>query len=243
MIHMQPVVALLLVASDVARAALARRLARPSFRARAPLAGHRWTELQLQSTSLVNAGPDPHKDFEAYKKKEIKPPPEPGPGAATGYDRAFNACDGCITFYPVIGPTPGPGDPPRQSCRYGSCNLRDPQTQPWGGVMQGRLGPVGGSQPDYMGGWWHPEKPLQCFTTDAVSWFKDCNELLWKEAKNVKEVSHVCEYMFQLNVLGPFVGQKIPFVRLNTIAGIEHENCATVIEDAWRLYDDINSFN
>jgi len=165
------------------------------------------------------------------------PPDSPGAGPPTSYTKPYDACLACLRFNPTMAPVIDNqlGMPEGAACRYGACDFRDPQTQPWGGVLGG-----GGSEPDPEGGWYKPAQPaLQCFTTSDVAWYDECNPLLYSMATSVWQVSTACEYQQQLNVFGPFVGHKEPFVRL--AAG--NEDCGARIEDGWRLYDDKDSFN
>jgi len=187
--------------------------------------------LRARSMRLLQ-GPN----FEAYKDW-TKGPPDAGPHPATSYEKPYDACVGCVRFSPTISvpeheENEGPG---AEECRFGPCDFRDPQTQPWGGVIGG------GSEADPETGWYKPPKPLVCFTHEDVSWYDKCDDLLYKEAATVPQVSTACEYIEQINVMGPFIGFTKAFERLG--APRKGEECAKVIEDGWTLYDDANSFN
>jgi len=202
--------------------------------------------LRAHRTKLLQAPGDPgdYGNFEAYSKKYhnsyyknlAKGPPNAPEGPATSYDDPYHACIGCVRFNPMIHLEATPGGPPPNECRYGPCDFRDPQTQPWGGVLGG-----GGSEPDPENGWYLPAKPLVCFTLDGISWFDKCDSVLFDEAKSTYEVSTACEYREQLNVVGPFVGAAAPFMRIGEKRN--HEKCAEVIKAGWTLYDDKNAFN
>jgi hypothetical protein len=64
---------------------------------------------------------------------------------------------------------------------------------------------------------------------------------MYKDAATVYQVSSACEYIEQVNVLGPFIGFKMPFTRIDYHR--KGQECGPVIEGGWTLYDDHNSFN
>lgn len=152
-----------------------------------------------------------------------------------------SACLACVQFYPTkkdgrmyhddLYQDPDGGTWP-QTCRAGPCNFRDPQVQPWGGMIGA------GSEPyrDAFASWWKPPADKTCFTLDDVSWYTDCEEELLSRSENIIDVSRVCSYRHQLALpnSGIFAGVTVPYTRLDS----SHEQClATIAFQGKKFYD------
>eukprot|EP00747_Dinoflagellata_sp_TGD_P182319 gnl/TRDRNA2_/TRDRNA2_36531_c0_seq1.p1 gnl/TRDRNA2_/TRDRNA2_36531_c0~~gnl/TRDRNA2_/TRDRNA2_36531_c0_seq1.p1 ORF type:complete len:436 (-),score=52.79 gnl/TRDRNA2_/TRDRNA2_36531_c0_seq1:243-1550(-) len=169
--------------------------------------------------------------------------------AATTFDTELDACRACITFYPekqdglknhASIPQDVSGGAWAKTCHAGPCDLRDPQTQPWGGIV----GAGSEAFQDAFGGWWKPPDNKQCITLDPVQWYKDCDPILRTGLATMYDISRYCSYTSQLSLpsptpafLSPFAGVSKPFTRLNP----SREQClGTIQKQGKALFDDTN---
>lgn len=160
-----------------------------------------------------------------------------GPPQITTFSNASTACAACVEFYPKkedgkrfhddLYQDKNGGVWPR-SCRAGSCDFRDPQTDPVGGVVGKGVGP--GGKPDGK----------TCLTRDPVPWFADCELILFAEAKSVLDVTRYCSYREQMFIPPPtgqvshFGGKPEAWKRI----GGNGENClATISKQGANLFD------
>lgn len=172
--------------------------------------------------------------------------------AITTFDKEIDACRACITFFPekedgekYHAPIPKNemGGEWARVCHAGPCDFRDPQTQPWGGV----IGAGTEAFTDPWGSWWKPPENKQCMTKDPVFGYSDCEPILYDSMENMYDVTRFCSYQTQLSfppptnkTLSPWTGVEKHFTRLNS----GREPCLTVIETMGpNLYSDMNSFD
>jgi len=168
-----------------------------------------------------------------------------GPPPGTVFGSVVEACDQCIAFYPEkLGDGGKFGSPEykdakgghwEQRCRAGPCNFREPQTQPWGGVLGA------GSVADPSVGWWKGPDDGTCFTLDPVFKFQECEPALRPAARTTHDLLRWCGYKHQIAALPmEFAGAKTPFTRL----GGGKEECQNIIEkEGHAFYDDKSFFD
>lgn len=84
-----------------------------------------------------------------------------------------------------------------------------------------------------------------CFSRDPIAKYDDCQDVLYADATQVMDLSRVCEYNHQIQVMSnPQVwgGNIKPFtVYLNM--GSQELDCMSVIQDGNKVYDDSDSFD
>jgi len=79
-----------------------------------------------------------------------------------------------------------------------------------------------------------------CFSLDPIEWYDSCSPMLWEAAQDVMDSARVCEYDHQIQVVSnPNIwdGKMKPFTAY-TIAGHGELDCAAVIQDGSKFYDD-----
>lgn len=123
-----------------------------------------------------------------------------GPPQFTTFSNKTMACKACMEFFPEkqdgerfhsgIYEDKDGGEWPR-ICRAGSCDFRDPQTDPVGGVIGQGVGP--GRTPDGK----------SCITQDPVPWYDDCDPIVKESLSSVQEVTRYCSYREQIFVPPP----------------------------------------
>jgi len=123
-----------------------------------------------------------------------------GPPEFTTFSNSTTACQACIEFFPEKKDggrfhsrlyEDEKGGVWAQTCRAGSCDFRDPQTQPVGGVIGKGVGP--GGEPDGK----------TCITRDPVPWYADCEPIVMSAASTVNEVTRYCSYREQIFIPPP----------------------------------------
>lgn len=159
----------------------------------------------------------------------------------TAYKTPLDACKACITFFPTKADgqkfsaaihQDASGGSWAQTCRAGPCDFRDPQTQPWGGV----IGAGSEAYQDAFGAWWRSPQGRSCMTRDPVSWYKDCGPILLEAASTYLDVTRYCSFTHQIFVPPPvgaetsgavvaMAGGSAPFARLDGSG----EQCQAVI--------------
>lgn len=174
----------------------------------------------------------------------------------TSFDTRPAACSACISFYPEQRDGEKFHDPvyrdPKggkweQRCRVGPCNQRDPQVQPWGGM-------IGAGSESYTdmtltswGSWWRAPLGKSCFTQDPVSWFEDCEGVLLEDAKSMYDLTRICSYRHQIAIPPPqnkglrplgFAGATEAFTRLDS----SREKCLATIQSQGTALFDNSSF-
>jgi len=170
---------------------------------------------------------------------------EPG---VTTYQTPLDACRACMTFFPSKEDGHKFHDPIHQDaaggsweqrCRAGPCDFRDPQNQPWGGM----IGAGSEAFQDTFASWWRAPTTESCMTRDPVSWYHDCESMLLEDAKNYHDITQYCSYRNQIFVPPPadqpgskiFAGATTAFTRLDA----SHENCyATIADQGEKLFSD-----
>lgn len=129
------------------------------------------------------------------------------PAPPSTYTNYKSACQDCMRSFPN-----------EKRCYYGGCDLRDPNTQPEGGVIG-------------VGAEWKPPQNRVCFSLDPVSWFKDCGNDLLTEAKKAEDVAFACSYNFKIRIFpkqfhGDFDGYT---AQRMDVTKDKSENCANIM--------------
>lgn len=152
----------------------------------------------------------------------------------TTFNNVTSACQACIEFWPEkedalrfhskLYVDEKWGGIWARSCRAGTCDFRDPQTEPVGGVV--------GKGDDRI-----------CITRDPVPWFSECEPIILQSASSLLDVTRYCSYREQLFVPPPigtvsrFDGKPQAWARI----GGTKEQCLTTIEkEGAALFDDSN---
>jgi len=167
---------------------------------------------------------------------------EYGPPQFTTFGNSTSACQACIEFFPekedgkrfhsdLYADRDG-GIWPR-TCRAGSCDFRDPQTQPVGGIIGKGVGP--GGAPDGK----------TCITRDPVPWYTDCEPVALAAAKSITEVTQYCSYKNQLFIPPP--AENVSYLAGSAgkawrRIGGSKEQCLSVIEKQGSALHDTTSF-
>lgn len=144
---------------------------------------------KLHSLLSIEQVPGPTPQYVAY-----------GPPEFTTFSNMTMACKACIEFFPEkqdgsrfhsqLYEDRDGGVWPRV-CRAGSCDFRDPQTDPVGGVIGKGVGP--GRTPDGK----------SCITRDPVQWYSDCEPIVEASVSSLTEVTRYCSYKEQVFIPPP----------------------------------------
>lgn len=84
-----------------------------------------------------------------------------------------------------------------------------------------------------------------CFSQDPIAYYDDCQDVLYADAEQVMDLSRVCEYNHQIQVLSNpqvWYGNIKPFTTYINEASSELD-CMTIIQDGAIVYNDDDSFD
>jgi hypothetical protein len=155
---------------------------------------------------------------------------EYGPPEFTTFSNSTSACQACIESFPEKEDgkrfhsrlyEDRDGGTWARACRAGTCDFRDPQTDPVGGIIGKGVGP--GGTPDGK----------TCLTRDPVPWYEDCEPVVLAGVKSLTDVTRYCSYREQMfippaaNTVSHFAGAKD---KAWSRIGGSKESCAATIE-------------
>lgn len=146
----------------------------------------------------------PHSKFTLLSIGQV-PGPTPqyvsyGAPEFSTFSNLTTACQACVEFFPEKQDgkkfhsnlyESKDGGVWGRACRAGSCDFRDPQTQPVGGIIGQGVGP--GGKPDGK----------SCITQDPVPWYSDCELIVKDAASSITEVTRYCSYREQIFIPPP----------------------------------------
>lgn len=189
---------------------------------------------------------------------------QPKEGFYGAYKSRVSSCKDCVAFYPKIeqgGSADGHYRKWPAQCYVGDCNFEDP----WA------MGPPDKSCGD--AGWecWYwglqdmckdPNYGVTmrtickatcgtctgtkfCFSRDPIAMYDDCQQVLFTDATQVMDLSRVCEYNHQIQVLSNpqvWYGNIKPFTIYQDMGSSELD-CMKVIQDGAIVYKDDDSFD
>lgn len=174
---------------------------------------------------------------EAFSFLSIEQVPGPTPGYVkygkpefTTFNNVSSACQACVEFWPAKEDGGRFHEPTHEDssggvwdrvCRVGTCDFRDPQTDPVGGVV--------GKGDDRT-----------CITRDPVPWFKDCEPVLLETTATILDATRYCSYREQMFIPPPagtvsrFAGKPKAWER---IGGRSEQCMATIQKEGAALFD------
>jgi len=215
-------------------------------------------------SKLVNAPGRSHALYSALQTATSSYALQPKEGNYGAYKTRVNSCKDCIAFYPKIeqgGSADGHYREWPAQCYVGDCKFEDP----WA------AGPPDTSCGD--AGWecwyWGLQDMCKhvhyggtmrtlckatcgtctgqkfCFSRDPIAYYDDCQQVLYADATQVMDLSRVCEYNHQIQVMSNpqvWFGNIKPFtIYLNM--GTKELDCTDIIQGGGKVYADDDSFD
>lgn len=191
--------------------------------------------------SVLRSAPKKNQQFSLLSIEQV-PGPTPlyvsyGPPEFTTFSNLTTACMACIEFFPEKQDAKRfhsalyedkEGGVWDRVCRAGTCDFRDPQTQPVGGVI--------GQGPDGK-----PQTANSCITRDPVPWYSDCEPIAKEGSATITEVTHFCSYREQIFIPPPtkmvsyFTGAKDN--AWSRIGGAKEKLLNTIEKEGAALFD------
>jgi hypothetical protein len=188
----------------------------------------------------------------------------PKDGMLGAYKSRVASCKDCVSFYPKIeqgGSADGHYRKWPAQCYAGDCNFEDAWAA---GPPDKACGDAGwecwywGLQKmcdnEHYGGTMRTmckatcgtcTGTKYCFSRDPIAYYDDCQQVLFADATQVMDLSRVCEYNHQIQVLSNpqvWYGNIKPFTTYVNMATSEVD-CMSVIQDGAIVYNDDDSFD